>query len=165
MCINPPNVQCPSIGKIGLPVFRTFNAQSLDIYCANQDSNCANLHCCRLAEIASAQALIYDDLGARPSRLLRHFWRNVVERLMGGIPHCVSNGRFISRFVSQNPTICVATCALFLCCQGLISRVMCQPTRPLTQVESGHAFQRLIGHGWTPADIATKIVSVELWPS
>jgi ParB-like chromosome segregation protein Spo0J len=28
---------------------------------------------------------------------------------------------------------------------------------PLTQVESGHAFQRLIGHGWTPTDIATKI--------
>jgi ParB/RepB/Spo0J family partition protein len=29
--------------------------------------------------------------------------------------------------------------------------------RPLTQVESGHAFQRLIGHGWTPTDIAAKI--------
>ena len=40
----------------------------------------------------------------------------------------VSNGRFISRFVSQNSTIRVATCALFLCCQELISRVMCQPT-------------------------------------
>jgi len=24
------------------------------------------------------------------------------------------------------------------------------------QVESGHAFQRLIGHGWTSTDIATK---------
>ena len=51
------------------------------------------------------------------------------------IPYFASNGRFISRFVSEDPTICVATCALLLCCQGLRSRVMCPPTLLAAKVD------------------------------
>jgi hypothetical protein len=90
-----------------------------------------------------------DDSHARPRAA-----RGIEAR---SIPHFVSNGRFISRFVSQNLTICVATCALFLCCQGLISRVMCQPTasHSLSHFTSASGFWMLV---------YSSIATIELRP-